>query len=313
MHLKHFTDARGMVWTYHKESGNISQAVPGETGVQRNFYTVEQEPGQYQDDLEGCLSLVESDATPIYEKLLVGEIPRGEDRGKFAWFIGTMYARTPGMIRTFAEAMGTGVGMVAAMLTASREKFDKVIDGTEQELGLLDPQTRDRMFEILKDPSKYTINVDRSAGLRAIGVSKKMAEIFYRMGWSLLKPEDMSEFFVTSDHPVARIVPEITNSFFGDGGFMNPNVQVTFPLSPDRLLIMTWGRDTPSWVIPIRKRTVHSQNKQRAFSAEAQIYSDRKDAGIQKLVKKYKEQRAGIVISGFGADRRVKVKRKLKP
>lgn len=311
MHLKHFTDAKGMVWTYHK-AGNLSQAVPRETCVQRNFYAVEQEPGQYHDDLERCLSLVESDATPIYEKLLLGEIPQGEDRGKFAWFIGTMYARTPSMVRMFAEAMGSGVGMVAAMLTTSRAKFDKIIDGTEEELGPLDPQLRDRMFETLKDPSKYTINVDRSAGLGALDISKGMAEIFFKMGWSLLMPKDKSDFLITSDHPVARIVPEMPSSFFGDGGFMNPNVQVTFPLSPDCLLIMTWGRDAFSGVIPIRRMRVHSQNKQRAFFAEAQIYADRRDAGIQALVKKYKDQRAGITISGFGADRRVEVKRKLK-
>jgi hypothetical protein len=261
------------------------------------------------------LSLTESNATPIYEKLLLGEIPKGEDRGKFAWFVGTMYARTPGMVRMFAEAMGSGLGMAAAMLTASRAKFDEAIDKAEEEekLGPLDPQIRDRMFDTLKDPSKYTINVDRSVGLGAVGVSEGMAKIFYGMGWFILEPEDKSDFFITSDHPVARIVPEVRHSFFGDGGFMNPNVQVTFPLSPDRLLIMTWGQDTSSGVIPIRRRTVHSQNKQRALLSETQIYSDRRDAGIQALVKKYKDQRAGITISGFGADRKVAVKRKLRP
>jgi hypothetical protein len=268
MHLKHFTDTKGMVWTYHKSNDNVTPAVPRETCVQRNFYAVEREPGQYDDDLENWLSFVESNATPPYEKLLLGEIPQGEDRGKFAWFIGTMYARTPGMVRMFAEAMGSGVGMVAAMLTTSRAKFDDAIDKTQEELGSLDPATRDRIFEFLKDPRKYKIDVDRSAGLRALGVSERMAGIFYGMGWSLLMPKDKSDFFITSDHPVTRIVPEMQNSFFGDGGFMNPNVQVTFPLSPDRLLIMTRGRDTFSGVTPIRRMTVHSQNKQRAFFAE---------------------------------------------
>src|ERR1700730_14102300 len=106
MHLKHFTDANGMVWTYHKASGNLSQAVPRETCVQRNFYAVEREPGQYYDDVEKWLSFVESNATPIYEKLLLGEIPQGEDRGKFAWFIGTMSARRAGMGAMFHQTMG---------------------------------------------------------------------------------------------------------------------------------------------------------------------------------------------------------------
>jgi hypothetical protein len=56
---------------------------------------------------------------------------------------------------------------------------------------------------------------------------------------------------------------------------------------------------------------VRSQNKQRAIFAEAQIYADRRAAGIQALAKKYKDQRDGIEISGFGADRQVKVSRKL--
>jgi hypothetical protein len=311
MHLKHFADAQGMVWTYHKENGNITRAVPRETGVQRNFYSVELEPGQYNDDLEECLGLVESNSTPIYEKLLLGEIPQGDERGHFAWFLATMYARTPGMVRTFAEMMGRRAGMISAMMVTSRENFDRAIDMTEEELGPLDPTMRDRMFEFVKDPSNYTIDVRRSIGVGALTISKGMAEIFYKMGWSLLKPAEKSEFFITSDHPVTRIVPEMPNSFFGDGGFMHSKVLVTFPLSPDRLLIMTWGPDVRSGPIPIQRGMLHSQNKQRAFFAEPQIYADRQSAGIQALVKKYKNRRAGITFSGFGADRRVEVKRKL--
>jgi hypothetical protein len=317
MHLKHFVDAQGMVWTYHKTNGNISKAVPRETAFQRNFYTIEHEPGEYRDDLEGYLGLIESDAAPIYERLLLGEIPQGEDRGKFAWFIGTMYARTPGMIRMFAEVRGAGVGAVAAMMTTSREKFDKLIERTEKEGGFapLDPLDRERMFELLSDPSKYKINVDRSAGLGALAISRGMAGIFYNMRWALLKPSDKSEFFITSDQPVARITPQRSPSFYGDGGFMNPNVQVTLPLSPDRLLILTWDAraDIRSGPIPIQKSMVRIKNKQRALFAEAQVYADRRDAGIQALTEKYKEQHANIEISGFGADRQVKVIRKLKP
>jgi hypothetical protein len=314
MHLKHFADAQGMVWTYHKANGKITPTAPRETGVWRNFYAVEREPGLYFDDLEGCLSAVESDATPIYEKLLLGEIPRGRDRGIFAWFIGTMYARTPGMIRMCAEAKGSRLGMQIAMLTTSREKFKEVMDeAEEEELGPFDPQIRDRVFELLNDPRKYTINVDRSAGLEALGIANDMAEIFCRMGWCLLQPKDKSDFFITSDHPVTQTVPERSHSFEGDGSFMNPKARVTLPLSPDRLLIMTWGQDTPSGVIPIPRQLVHLQNEQRAFFAEAQVYADRRDAGMQALAEKYKDQRAEIDLSGFGADRRVKVKRKIKP
>jgi Protein of unknown function (DUF4238) len=138
----------------------------------------------------------------------------------------------------FAEMRGAGVGAVIATMTSSRDIFDKSIDRSEGELGPLDEETRDRMFETSK---RYTINVERTDGLGALGISKKMAEIFYKMEWDLLKPENPSEFFVTSDHPVTRIIPQRSHSVYGDGGFMNPNVQVTFPLSPDRLLILTWG------------------------------------------------------------------------
>jgi hypothetical protein len=199
------------------------------------------------------------------------------------------------------------------MITTSREEFDEAINRIEEEeIGSLDPKTRDRVFDTLKDPSKYTIDVHRSAGLGALGISKGIAEIFYKMDWSLLTPVDKNDFFITSDHPVTRIVPEKINSFHGDGGFMNPRVQVTLPLSPNRLLIMTW-RGASLRIVPISRRIVHSQNKQRAIEAEARIFADRRDAGIKTLVEKYKGQRAGIMISGFGADRRVEVRRKLKP
>ena len=311
MHLKHFADAKGMVWTYHKKNGRITPTSPRETSVWRNFYSVEREPGLYFDELEGCLSAVESDATPIYEKLLLGEIPRRRDRGIFAWFVGTMYLRTPGMIRMCAEAKGSRLKM--QMATTSREIFNEVMDEVEEELGHLDPQILDRAFNVLKDPGRYTINVDRSAGLEALSITNSMAEIFYRMGWSLLQPEVKSDFFITSDHPVTRTVPKsCAQAFVGDGGFMNPKARVTIPLSPDRLLMMTWGPDAPSGVVPIPRQLVHLQNEQRAFFAEAQVYGDRADEGIQDLVEKYKDQHAEMDLSVFGPDRRVEVKRKLR-
>jgi hypothetical protein len=59
------------------------------------------------------------------------------------------------------------------------------------------------------------------------------------MRWSLLVAE--YGYFVTSDNPLVRIVePRARYRMYADHGFLNKTAEVSFPLSPKVLLILSW-------------------------------------------------------------------------
>src|SRR6266550_372253 len=94
MHLKHFMDHAGQIWTYDKERTGPWSTVPRETATQRNFYSMRDDSG-FRDDIEFFLSQIETAAAPIYHSLLGGQIPKGSDRTTFSLFVGSMFARSP--------------------------------------------------------------------------------------------------------------------------------------------------------------------------------------------------------------------------
>jgi hypothetical protein len=312
MHLKHFIDEKGMVWSYDKRQDRIWSAAPRETAVQRNFYSVQKADDTYFDEIEHWLSGVESKASPIYDHLLHGQIPNGQERADFATFIASMYACTPGMVRMYAEVVGAGYNAMTSVITASRERFDQTMDRYEREVGPLPSSMRDKVFEFARDPKNYTLAVARAAGLPALEASDRLQRIFFDMGWEVVEPSRDTEFFITGDHPVTRIIPTLTHSpLRGDGGFLNKEVLVSMPLSPSRMLVLRWGKDRPGRPRPVAREAVRDLNHYRAFFAEACLYADRRSEGIGSLARKHKDNRASMRVSGLGARAKIEVRRKL--
>jgi len=71
----------------------------------------------------------------------------------------------------------------------------------------------------------------------ALKTADPLAPLFFDMKSSILHANH--GFFITSDNPVVREVdPRTRHPFYGDGGFTNKTVEVTFPLSREVLLLI---------------------------------------------------------------------------
>jgi hypothetical protein len=96
MHLKRFVGQApaGHVWTYEETSGARRSAIPDETAVESHFYSVDMDNGEMDVRLEQMLGDVESDAEPIYQRLLDGRVPLpgSQERADFSTFLALMYA-----------------------------------------------------------------------------------------------------------------------------------------------------------------------------------------------------------------------------
>ncbi len=95
-YLDNFSDENGMIWTYTAGSGKAWSASPENTGVESNVYSVKEEDGEYNDELEHWLASVEDHASKVYHKLLKGSIGDDDKRILSLFFACHIILRTQG-------------------------------------------------------------------------------------------------------------------------------------------------------------------------------------------------------------------------
>lgn len=105
------------------------------------------------------------------------------------------------------------------------------------------------------------------------------------MSWAIARPT--AGFLITSDNPVIRQCdPATFHPIYGDHGFMNKTVQVTFPLSPSVLLVMSWQELGSAFEIPLEY--VEQQNNALAAQSDQYLYAHKQDPTIMQLAAKFR-------------------------
>jgi hypothetical protein len=143
----------------------------------------------------------------------------------------------------------------------------------EKEMGLkMDAATKEAVRQSMIDPSRYSLVLPQELTLSALKIAETLAPLFFDMKWSILRAKH--GFYITSDNPVVREVdPTTRHPFYGDGGFMNKTVEVTFPLSRGLLLLMSWNTAPRKEVLD--RRDVDRANQARAAHSDRYLYGFR--------------------------------------
>jgi hypothetical protein len=262
-------------------------SVPEKTGVETNFYSPIGPNGERYDEIEKFLSQIEGDAAPLWDDLSDGRMPIGEDRDMISLFLAAQYLRSPSVVTAGAELAGHIAHHTTQVLASHKEAHERSVDDFEAETGeTISPEERKWVREFLSNPDNHKISVLRSAGLQMLGGMETIANMFFNMTWVVGRSKD--QHLITSDSPVTRVSdPATHHPLYGDAGFANKTVRVQFPLSPDRMLEMTWQGNERNRVVEIPKKMGREMNGRRAFYAERYVFGCQRDGGTQKLCEKW--------------------------
>jgi hypothetical protein len=309
-YLSKFSDPDGQVWTYlggKKPRGDKPEA----TAVETNFYSPIGANGERFDEAEELLATIESSAAPLWDDLCKGKVFKGENREHIALFLAAQYLRSPSMVMAGAEMMASFAHQTARFIAANKDAHEQSVDSYEEDTGNhISPKDRDKMREFMSNPNNFSINVLRSAGLPVLGGIGNLANVFLNMKWVVGQSND--QHLITSDTPVARTSDPATHSpIYGDGAFANKTVRVSFPLTPIRMIELTWKGEERERVVEIPKRMAREMNGIRAMQAERFLYASKNDHGIVKLCDKWLErEKLPKIVTGRETPK-IQVKRKL--
>lgn len=310
-YLNNFADAQGLVWTYDVLTDEVRAGSSENTAVQTNFYSTVDENGEHLDLLEDWLAGVEAKAAPIYPKLLRGEFLMGQERADMAVFFSSLFTRSPALITSAAEVVGYMAQHASEAVLQDRNRLEVAFDRMDQERGQSTPaDMRDAVFEFAKDKTKFIMEVDRKAGLMAMLGTDKLTDLFFRMTWIVVGSEH--QHLITSDSPLTRVSPSRSDPLYGDGGFLNKEMYATVPLTPTRLLEMSWKEKLRPGVYSADKQRARLYNRQRAHFSERYLYASQQDSGVRALGKKFRAPGVRMVTSGADALAPVMVRRQLR-
>ena len=305
--LKHFEGAapRGMVWVYDKKTNRRHPTKITETGGQRNFYSVDTGGGEYNDVVDESLQTIEGAAAGPFDALVAGTLPVGEDLSAVAMLVATQYLRTPGMLRSNAEAAGKMMQAVMNVAWGTREQFENSLNRMERETG--EPAAdRDRLWEFWNKREGYTVNVHQQRGLIALTAARGIHDILVRRHWHILDAAE--KFFITSDQPV--VLWEPPKPPFMPGAFANPAAEITLPLSPSKCLLIT-GHDMGRQPLAISGDDVDMINGLRAYYAERNLWAHVASDEVRELAVKHAEHGLGIQVDNGGPMAEVRAVRHL--
>jgi hypothetical protein len=249
---------------YEKGKPGGFRAAPHNTGLEKDFYTVEtQEKPRDSALVEKLMGTVDDLAAPVLRKLVGQESITPQERADFAYFIAFMYLRVPAF-REISQQMREGYTKESQRVIASEDEwFESRVRYAEQQVG--EPMPDDVREEIrqMSLDGTYSLTWGKEHHISHITQAEEWSKTIQQMRWAFHQaPKDKP--FVTCDNPFLMVSSRDANRI---SGLHKRDVSLTFPLHRSLLLEATWtpvsgyARAAASLVTVLNRRTIRASTR----------------------------------------------------
>jgi Protein of unknown function (DUF4238) len=284
-YLQGFRDSgdASRVWQYDKQTLSVRSISVRDAALEKHYYSFVDEDGKRDSaTIENELEKVENVCAPIHRKLLSATPLTNEERSEFAVFMGLMMTRAP-VLRLNYERMAAEV---VKRLTQSRARagaFDDILSEGPQEVA-----------DILRgaiDRGDFDVDVLPQISLDVIPLATTFGHIIEQMCWVLLEVRGGRYRLVTSDNPLVYSDPSHDSSSPYGYGLNSPNVEVTFPLSLNVVLVCGWRASHNGKLFrrSASEAKVAMINKRTIADAQRFVYASEQSEGLLKIVRRCAE------------------------
>lgn len=242
-YLENFADENGHVWVLDTDD-KIFNVNPDNILKERHFYSLPGSGGEKDMSVEDTLASIEGDFINVYkEKFAKDLFLTDEERVMVSVFIAVLMTRT----RPYRDHLKNSLEEIKNWMEDwEKHPMSDEEKGTMEATPSSGGATVD--LETLKDGLEHFDEHHSTSILRSLSHG---AALIYHMKWSVWKNENYG--FVTSDDPVVLLRPTSTKKFgigtFGSAhGLKWKDVELTLPLSKDRLLLAGWILNDDSYI-----------------------------------------------------------------
>ena len=225
------------LWVYERNSDKTFRLIPDEAAKRRNYYSIAQKDGGFNDIVDTMLTALEGQAMPALKKLLVGDYKLSTfERALLGHLIAFQEFRTPWARASFQKMELHLAEHMMRMATQAPGYLEKTLDELKEKGEIDGSLTAAQMRNALGN-KKVKLVARPHAGIDAMVSTAESAGHFYtQMHWTVFRATEGK--FLTSDAPVVRRDPGLRGGFWG-GGLMSSTAQVWFTLSQKACLLIT--------------------------------------------------------------------------
>ncbi len=281
-YLQNFTDREGFVWVLDVKD-KIFKIKPENILVENHFYTVTLKSGEKSLFVEDTLANIESSYANIFtNKISKEEFLTDDERAKVSIFIAALLLRT--------KPHREGIRSMFQDLKKSMEKWKKQFETNPKACESASAMPSNGKTINLKDVEQYLNNIGEQHSVGILKNLPKISQLIFDMKWSVWKNTDGG--FVTCDDPLVLLRPASIRKYghkaFGSlPGLAYKDVELTLPLSKDRLLLAGWILERDSYLYINNEMADNMNHRTITHSLERIIVDSEEKANFIK--NKYTE------------------------
>ncbi len=282
-YLRNWTDANGHVWVLDTKD-RVFNTTPENIFVESDFYTLRLKTGEKILYVENTLAGLEGAYAAIYENKISKDLFLTEqERAVVSAFIASLYLRT--------APNRAGMRGMLENLRGSMVEWKKQFETMSEKDRSVYAASPSRGESItLEDLDSYLGKFDEHHAMNVITELPYIAQIVFDMKWSIWKNEGGN--FVTSDDPLVLMRPEAIkkygpNAIGSQAGFLHKDVDLTLPLSADRLLLAGWILERDSYV-PVDDEMARMINYRTITRSSERVIANTKEK-VEKIRDTYTE------------------------
>jgi hypothetical protein len=240
--LRRFCDPQGVLWTYDKETKQISKGRPRSQGSADHFYSFESHAGKDNETIElKFLGKIDNDGSVAIASLLRHEYLTTERARGFMRFAAAQMLR----VDTYFERLKNTFSPIFQEMAERMVKYDEGF-----RTGLLEDlrksggdETEIQNFLAALERGEFKMTASRDF---IVTTFLEMLDVitakFCQMKWCYLRTKDPSEVFVISDNPL--VLEDVGKGDAQPLGILNPNIEIVMPLDPTTVAVARWDGET---------------------------------------------------------------------
>ncbi len=283
LYLRGFVEAEAgpFVWVYSrgkayypgpKARHNPRKRPISRVAVEKDHYAFKKRDGTIDfDTYEDELEKLEKPSNPVFEKLRRHNMITGPEKRIFASYINLMYKRIPKRKERLAASWPRILQSISSSVTAwldsqetKRERTDACSGGRISDLR----SKLDRELEYYRAQKPF----DNQAHLKGLVTESQLGlpDILCSMTWQFFLATK-GHGFLASDNPVFS------------PGIRNPYAEVSFPISKDIALVMSWY-EIEEGFLHATPELVNEVNRRTASGAQREVYYSRAEKWVHDML-----------------------------
>lgn len=283
-YLQNFTDEDGFVWVLDTKD-NIFKIKPKNILVENHFYTITLKNGEKSLFVEDTLANIENAYTTIFaNKISKDQFLTDDERAKVSIFCAALMLRT--------QPCREGVRKMFKQLKESMEEWKKQFEAMSPEAlrtAAAIPRGDGESIR-LSDVENYLENIEEEHSISILKNLPKTSQLIFNMKWSIWKNTDAG--FVTCDDPLVLLRPASIKKYGpkavgSQPGLVYKDVELTLPLSRDRLLLAGWILEQDSY-LPVENKIAQNINYRTITHSAERIIAD-SHAKVEAIKARYTE------------------------